>query len=188
MRTVIDPDTGEEFDLRWTDAYMAEINAAHNGWCQHPTTELRRRTIAGGRITFWHQCLTCGRFPGNAARAPDDADSIPDADTTLQDRYDAQRAAVRHEIEQRHVRIQKQERANWWRQYDQYMDSPAWKARRRAVMERSRGLCEGCGSRPATQVHHMTYANVCNEFLWELKAVCDHCHARCHPEQHEDAA
>jgi hypothetical protein len=188
MRTVIDPDTGEEFDLRWTDDYLAEINAANNGWCQHPTTELRCRIIANGQITYWHQCQMCGRFPGSAVRKPDDADRIPDADTTLKDRYDAQRAAVRQEIEQRHVRIQKMERANWWRQYDQHVNSPAWKVIRRAVMERAKGICEGCGSRPATQVHHQTYKNFGNEFLWELKAVCDHCHARCHPEQHEDAA
>ena len=188
MRTVIYQDTGDEFVLRMTDAYMAESNAFHAGWCRHPTTELRRRTIAGGRVTFWQQCQICGSFPGNAVSKPADADHIPDADTTLRDRYDAQREAERHEIKQRHVRIQKRENANWWRRYNQYLDSPAWQARRRAVMARSRGICEGCGSRPATQVHHLTYANVCNEFLWELKAVCDHCHQRCHPESQETAA
>jgi 5-methylcytosine-specific restriction endonuclease McrA len=188
VRTVIDPDTGEEFDLRWTDAYMAEINAVHNGWCQHPTTELRRRTIASGQITYWHQCQTCGRFPGNAVRKPDDADRIPDADATLQDRYEAQRAAERQEIEQRHVRIQKRDRANWWRWYTEYLDSPAWQSLRRAVMDRAQGICEGCRSRPATEVHHLTYDNVGNEFLWELRAVCDHCHRRCHPEKQETAA
>jgi 5-methylcytosine-specific restriction endonuclease McrA len=187
MSTVIDQDTGEEFDFRWTDAYYADISAAHNDWCQHPTTELRRRIIASGQITYWHQCLTCGRFPGSAVRKPDNADSIPDADTALKDRYDAQRAAVRQEIEQRHVRIQKAENANWWRQYNRHVNSPAWKVIRRAVMERSRGICEGCGLRPATEVHHQTYKNVGNEFLWELKAVCDHCHARCHPEKQEAA-
>ena len=188
MRTVIDDDTGEEFDLRWTDAYLAELNAVQNGWCQHPTTELRRRIIASGQVTYWHQCLCCGRFPGSAVRKPDDAAGIPDADPTLQERYDAQRAAARHEIEQKHIRLQKRERADWWRQYDQYIDSPAWKALWRAVMERSRGICEGCGCRPATQVHHETYKNFGNEFLWELRAVCDHCHRRCHPEKQETAA
>jgi 5-methylcytosine-specific restriction endonuclease McrA len=187
MKTVVDEVTGDEFDLRWTDAYTAEINAVYNGWCQHPTTELRRRIIASGQVTYWHQCQTCGRFLGNAVRKPDDADRIPDADTTLEARYDAQRAAERHEIEQRHVRIQKREKAQWWRRYNEYLDSPAWQARRRAVMTRSGGICEGCGSRPATQVHHLTYANVCNEFLWELRAVCDHCHERCHPESQETA-
>src|SRR3954466_7508190 len=91
MRTMIDPDTGDEFELRLTPEYMAEITAFDGGWCQHPTTELRRRTIASGQITYWHQCQTCGAFPGNAVRKPDDADRIPDADTALKDRYEAQR-------------------------------------------------------------------------------------------------
>ena len=55
-------------------------------------------------------------------------------------------------------------------------------------MERAQGLCEGCRRRPATEVHHLTYEHVGDELLWELKAVCDHCHRRCHPESQETAA
>jgi 5-methylcytosine-specific restriction endonuclease McrA len=185
---VTDEDTGDEFALRGTPEYYAEANAFSTDWCRHPATELRRRINAGGQVTYWNQCLTCGRFPGNAVGRPDAADRVPDADATLRGRYDARRAAERHGIEQRHVRLQKRENANWWRRYNQYLDSPAWQARRRAVMEHAGGLCEGCGSRPATQVHHLTYDNVGNEFLWELKAVCDHCHRRCHPDKQETAA
>jgi 5-methylcytosine-specific restriction endonuclease McrA len=32
----------------------------------------------------------------------------------------------------------------------------------------------------ATQVHHTTYKHVGNEFLWELRAICDECHDRFH--------
>jgi 5-methylcytosine-specific restriction endonuclease McrA len=188
MRTVIDPDTGDEFDLRLTPEYMAEINAFDGGWCRHPTTDLRRRILAGGQVAYYQQCLTCGVFPGNAVRKPDDADRISATDTALEDRYDAERKAARQEIEQRHARIQKRERANWWRWYNQYLESPAWKARRRAVMERAQGLCEGCRTQPAVHVHHQTYVHVGNELLWELVAVCNQCHERCHPESQETAA
>jgi 5-methylcytosine-specific restriction endonuclease McrA len=29
-------------------------------------------------------------------------------------------------------------------------------------------------------VHHLTYQNAGNEFLWELVAICRECHARYH--------
>jgi 5-methylcytosine-specific restriction endonuclease McrA len=188
MTTVIDEETGEEFILRRTPEYDAEIGAHYSGWCRHPTTELRRRTIAGGRIAYWHQCQTCGSFPGNAVSKPDAADRIPDADTMLKDRYDARREAERHDIQQRHVRRQKRASANWWCWYDGYLNSPAWAAKRRAVMERAQGRCEGCRSRPAVHVHHLTYTHVGHEFLWELVVACDECHQRCHPDKQEHTA
>jgi hypothetical protein len=186
---VIDQDTGQEFYLRRTDAWAEDRHAIWADKCQHDRTEARRRVSDSGRVSYWLQCLRCGSFSnGQVAKANfADPDAVPDADYTIAQAYQAERDRKIAAVDQKHVRIQKAENANWWREYDQYLDTPAWKARRRAVMERSRGICEGCGSRPATEVHHMTYANVGNEFLWELRAVCDHCHARCHPEKQETA-
>jgi 5-methylcytosine-specific restriction endonuclease McrA len=65
-------------------------------------------------------------------------------------------------------------------QYAEYLQSTAWKEKRRLIMQRCRGYCEGCGSAPATQVHHLTYKHVGNELLFELVAVCDPCHDRIH--------
>jgi len=64
--------------------------------------------------------------------------------------------------------------------YHEYLKTPEWRAKRRLVIERARGLCEGCGINAATQVHHLTYEHVGAEFLWELRAVCDGCHERAH--------
>jgi hypothetical protein len=36
-------------------------------------------------------------------------------------------------------------------------------------------------------VHHLTYAHVFNEFLFELMAVCDECHDRLHREDVPEA-
>jgi 5-methylcytosine-specific restriction endonuclease McrA len=55
------------------------------------------------------------------------------------------------------------------------------KIRRSKVGSRdSRGVCEGCREQPASEVHHLTYEHVGEEFLWELEAVCDDCHSRVH--------
>ncbi len=70
-------------------------------------------------------------------------------------------------------------------EYDAYLKSENWHAKRKLVMARANGTCEGCGVRPATQVHHFTYENLGDELLWELTAVCNLCHERSHPWKQE---
>lgn len=65
-------------------------------------------------------------------------------------------------------------------QYAEYLTSTAWMERRRLVMQRCRGYCEGCGSAQATEVHHLTYRHVGNELLFELVGLCAGCHSRIH--------
>ncbi len=69
----------------------------------------------------------------------------------------------------------------WHDAYTGYLKGAQWDNRRRLVLKRANGLCEGCRNQPATQVHHLTYRRVGNEMLFDLVAVCDHCHAICHP-------
>ena len=73
----------------------------------------------------------------------------------------------------------------WQADYSRYLLSPAWRNKRFRVLERAGGVCEGCGERRATEVHHVTYRHVGNEFLWELRAVCGECHSRIHGGGHE---
>ena len=65
-------------------------------------------------------------------------------------------------------------------EYSDYLLSPEWAKRRDAVIERCSGLCEGCGNAPVDHVHHLTYDNIGDEFLWQLVGVCAPCHARAH--------
>lgn len=75
---------------------------------------------------------------------------------------------------------QEQEEKNrqWWARYDKYLQSEVWRAKRAAVLDRARGLCEGCRNAKATQVHHLTYDHVFEEPLWDLVASCSACHER----------
>lgn len=70
--------------------------------------------------------------------------------------------------------------AQWWRDYDAYLQSPEWAERRRRVLRRAGGICEGCLTNRATQVHHLTYARVRAEMLFDLVAICGDCHERIH--------
>lgn len=64
--------------------------------------------------------------------------------------------------------------------YAEYLKSQEWADRRSKVMERAGHRCEGCRNALATEVHHLSYEHVTQEFLFELVAMCGDCHARWH--------
>lgn len=103
----------------------------------------------------------------------------------LKPERDAQRAQWQAANEQREAdRVAQNER--WWTWYTEYLRSPEWRSVRARAIARAKGTCEGCAERPATQAHHLTYAHVGAEFLWELRAVCDPCHDRLHEDKARD--
>ena len=59
-----------------------------------------------------------------------------------------------------------------------YLNSVRWRRLRALVLKRAKGLCEGCGEANATEVHHLSYNHIGDEFLWELVAVCRKCHEK----------
>lgn len=69
----------------------------------------------------------------------------------------------------------------WWDCYTEYLNSPEWKAKKQAVLDRCKGICEGCLSAPVEMVHHQSYKNVGNELLFELVGICRKCHEVTHP-------
>lgn len=83
------------------------------------------------------------------------------------------------------ARKQFAERGRFTNAYRDYMDSPEWKSRRTKVMRRCGSICEGCGDRPAAEVHHLTYRHFMEEFLFELVGLCEPCHDRYHEEEKE---
>ena len=70
-------------------------------------------------------------------------------------------------------------RARWLRLHTVYLETEQWQRLRRAVLDRSGGLCERCGRR-AREVHHLTYRHWHRERLDELQALCWPCHRRAH--------
>jgi 5-methylcytosine-specific restriction endonuclease McrA len=100
---------------------------------------------------------------------------------------DQRRAQAQAEWAERQ-RERQEQNAEWWRWYNGYLQTPAWRALREKVMRRANGRCEGCGECKAVQVHHLTYAHVGEEFLWELRAVCTECHERLHQDRRDAAA
>jgi hypothetical protein len=65
--------------------------------------------------------------------------------------------------------------------YQAVMRSAGWRRRRARALRRAGGRCEtpGCGGR-AVDVHHTTYQDLGHERPWQLRALCERCHARLH--------
>lgn len=73
--------------------------------------------------------------------------------------------------------------------YEEYLQSAEWLEKRRQVMRRCGGMCEGCGHRRARCVHHIRYPRGCKpgsvewierEKLFDLVGLCEDCHIHVH--------
>ena len=87
------------------------------------------------------------------------------------------------------MRHAESEIVSWWQRYEAYLQTPTWAEKRRMVLRRAHGICEGCGVRKATEVHHRTpYPPgwpgsklwLRHEKLFLLVALCTECHQDLH--------
>lgn len=62
--------------------------------------------------------------------------------------------------------------------YQTYLCSPKWEAKRQEKLDscQSKCECEGGCHRQATQIHHLHYDTLGNESLQDLQALCAKCH------------
>ena len=144
--------------------------------CAHQKSQITCRVVANGSTQYVRQCDDCGEvvgscIPKRAALAEAPSPRPFDSDFRLRKREQALAARGIEWDEAQGVRRV---------EYAAYLLTPAWRERRRLVLERAGRLCEGCREVPATEVHHTTYAHIGDEFLWELRAVCALCHERMH--------
>jgi len=72
-----------------------------------------------------------------------------------------------------------QARAAWRAEYQQYLQSDAWRHKRYLVLRRDNWECVECGRR-ATEVHHKYYLRSHREPISALQSVCRDCHRQIH--------
>lgn len=142
--------------------------------CGHPKTEIRKKKNSWGI-----QCLRCGRLVGEwiPKRNIDEPEKCKPFDDALQANYSQSVYELVKALNEEKRKAEKEDFDGW---YAEYLKSPEWLAKRGAVLNRCARTCEGCGKNPATVVHHMTYQNAGNEFLFELVGLCRACHDRYH--------
>jgi hypothetical protein len=145
--------------------------------CIHGTYELRRRTYANGVIHFVYQCLFCGAS-GRSIKKEEalgvGGANAPEFDDGLRERFYEEAREKR----QAGWEVERQRRRE---EYRDYLDSPEWrhKRNRRLVMDRwqCQARLDGCLDH-ASEVHHLTYAHIGNEPLFDLVSVCGPCHRK----------
>lgn len=144
----------------------------HLVWCEITQTgdPARTKTLRG-------QCLDCGLLSSRSVPYVRANAETPWVNiTAARNAWDALTALRKH-ARQAEFNIEQAARRE---AYDAYLASEEWAAKRALVLRRCGGVCEGCGERTATQVHHMSYAHVFAEFLFELLGLCAECHERYH--------
>ena len=151
--------------------------------CDH--TAIRLRTQSNGVQIYAIQCLDCGRQLRAVSKQSPEIIEMPNRlpfDTDLAPRWAERQRAHREQQAQAREHARQEKTTEWWVQYNAYLKTTAWRWKRQAVLKRANYWCEGCAGRPATQAHHLTYAHMGDELLFELVAVCEDCHRRIHPE------
>lgn len=162
--------------------------------CQHPEFVLCKRIIANGALQYWRQCVECGTGTAVARNrlTPSELDTPHTWDDTLSTRYYAEASRRRTEAwnrkQQERIEQENQTSREWWTAYNRYLQSPQWKERRQRVLERDNYLCQGCLTRRATQVHHLTYERVGNEMMFDLISICTPCHDALHEDKSQRRA
>jgi hypothetical protein len=151
--------------------------------CDHPRTVLGWHTTRSQTRQLRRQCVDCGELVGGALPGSQALRSTGRVDLAMRERCRDQRDARLRAIYEKHARLQRAELDARRQQHSEYLDSPEWRAKRRKVLERAGGLCEGCRVNRPTQVHHLTYKHWGDELLFELVALCDECHDRCHEDR-----
>lgn len=151
--------------------------------CGASSSALRRKDARNGGRMFAFQCAICGASTSSWLKREliTDPEAIPPWDESLRGEYWRRTDADRQQKFEAERDLRRVE-------YHAYLKTPKWKAIAQRVNKRANGICEGCGLLPLSEVHHLTYDHVGDEFLFELVGLCSACHARYHGQERQGAA
>ena len=130
---------------------------------------IAQRILANGAKTYVEQCQICGKSIKVWKKQDIQTPYVGVWKESLITAWRETRERVLESIRQTEKK-----------KYHLYLGTKEWKDRRAKVLRRANNLCEGCGDRTATEVHHLTYANVGDELLFQLVALCSPCHSKLH--------
>lgn len=68
--------------------------------------------------------------------------------------------------------------------YDDYLKTKHWRAKRKAIIDERKGICEKCKKKIVEKgkmhVHHKTYVRIGDELPSDLMLLCEDCHHAIH--------
>ena len=179
------------------DEYSKKYEDHHKKYkCEHNVVEITKRTIAGGSVQFMRQCNRCGKPIGGAIKKEIafkenigqelkafNQELYKDWEQNQNNEFSTifnDQKKEKEKIDQIFGVEERRDKEKFFDVYNQHLKSEKWKATREKVLKRANYICEGCLEERATQVHHIDYKNVGDELLFQLVAICEKCHDKCH--------
>jgi 5-methylcytosine-specific restriction endonuclease McrA len=161
--------------------------------CSVPVLAPHKLITSNDSIQVRNQCFNCGFVEGQSLGGftPQQREMLPEVDKLKRDSRDQALIDIRSDFNSqiRSLRQARQDKerneknTEWWNNYNAYLASPEWKAKRELVWKRDNYKCQACLTGRAQQVHHKTYGNVDfkgNEPCFDLVSICKPCHDLIH--------
>lgn len=163
------------------DHTEAPWNTHWSRTCEHDLVPRLKQYPSGLRAK--RQCRKCGRgVGGNVPMAGVTEGWDEQLEQRVNDEYERAERAYRAELDLYLKQSRGERSGEWWSEYNRYLRSAVWHAKRELVMDRAGGVCECCLQRDAEHVHHLKYPDTFGmEPAWDLRAVCIRCHEIFHP-------
>jgi len=157
--------------------------------CLHVREKLVYTVASNGTKMYANQCRQCGRkspWIKKSLLPKDLHEAIPEEDKTIADDFNRDR---RDAFAQAGEEKRKQDRAEFFRVYNEYLNSAEWDRKRRRRLSLNEqlfsGYCEICLDNKATQCHHTTYNRIFKEWQFDLACICKECHDQIHHDHKE---
>ena len=139
----------------------------------------RKLKNANGDWLVRRQCPNCGKaIPPFLAVRRFDLSKLALFDEEARMRHEAAEA---EEYDRRRDRLAEARQIEYderREKYAAYLLTDRWRAKREKVLLRDGYRCTACWDAEATEVHHLTYAHIGDEPLFDLTSVCAACHRR----------
>lgn len=190
------PKCGQELTIERTQFFESEIcehclNHAQINHidlcCDIPALHPVKLITSASTIQVRNQCQNCGDLRPNSLGGftKEQREKLPLVDQSKreqrQNRWGEMVKSFWDKVSSKRVQQQALSKEQWMHQYNAYLNSPAWKAKRLDILKRDNYLCQCCLNAYATQVHHKSYQFVDlkgNEPAFDLVAICVPCHEK----------
>jgi 5-methylcytosine-specific restriction endonuclease McrA len=164
-------------------AIVNDIDICCDQQALHPV----KLITSSGTIQVRTQCQNCGDLRPNSlgGYSKEQRERLPLVDLRKkeerQNKYSDLVKSFWSKISEKRSKQHEAGKKKWMAKYNDYLNSPAWKAKRLAVLKRDEYLCQCCLNAYATQVHHKSYQFVDmqgSEPAFDLVAICVPCHEK----------
>ena len=172
------PETNLEIAKKFNSKFEIESFVHQEMKCLHNRKDICFILSTNGKKHFYYFCKNCGE-----KMQPQQKHEYVEVfyDLNKINEYDDKIKTYFNECIQNRIKVLTEKWEELRNQeYRNYLTTYAWADKRAKVLQRAKFTCEGCGTNPATQVHHLHYRRIYKEMLFDLVAVCEQCHQQIH--------